>query len=104
VPKTAANNVDLSQAVWSLAGVRTESWHWVMRELPGLALVGLYLFGVPAVAANVWRPFYERLGFVRYSIVMLHLLVMGAVPMKMALRWTFELRQVVSVPEWFFGL
>lgn len=104
VPKAAANDVELSQAVWSLAGVRTESLHWLTRELPGIVLVGLYLAAVPAVVAKVRRQFYERLGFVRYSLVMLHLLVMLAVPIKMGLRWVFDVRHVVAVPEHFFGL
>ncbi|MCY3022881.1 MAG: hypothetical protein NTW87_28205 [Planctomycetota bacterium] len=108
---SAANNVNLSQLFWQdlmrfLTGQprAMEAMHWFKRELPGFIVLALYLTVVPAVVARIYKKLYEQLGFIRYSIVILHLLVMLAVPIKMYLRWAFNLKYVIFVPEFFFGV
>lgn len=106
-----ANNIALSQFFWQdmmnwVTGQprAMEPLHWFTRELPGFILVAAYFIGLPVLAARVLKSLYRGLGFVRYCIVTLHLLVMLAVPIKMCLRWAFDLKCIISVPEHFFGV
>ncbi|HEY2253404.1 MAG TPA: hypothetical protein VGH74_20160, partial [Planctomycetaceae bacterium] len=63
------------------------------------------LFVVPLVLARtVLRPFYVRMGAVRYLILVILLLHMAALPIKMVLRWTMNLKYIVAIPEWFFNI
>ncbi|HEY3324009.1 MAG TPA: cytochrome C [Planctomycetota bacterium] len=94
-------NINLDQIVWHHD---LSSMHWFLRELPGLALVAAYFTLLPALGRKLFRETYEELGFVRYSIVAIHLLVMLAVPIKMYLHWCFGLKYVVYIPEFFFNI
>ncbi|NOX53502.1 MAG: hypothetical protein GXP27_03520 [Planctomycetes bacterium] len=75
------------------------------REAPGIVLLFLY-FGLlpPILAATVFRTFYLRMGFVRYVVFIVLLLLMALLPIKMILRWAFNLKYIVAIPEWFFNI
>jgi hypothetical protein len=99
------NNVNLSQMFWLSFNVVPTSLHWFVRELPGIVLVLAYLFIVPLVLAKtVLRPFYIRMGAVRYLLLVILLLHMAALPIKMVLRWTLNLKYIVAIPEYFFNI
>jgi hypothetical protein len=99
------NNVNLSQMFWLSFNVVPTSLHWFVRELPGIVLVLAYLFLVPLILAKtVLRPFYIRMGAVRYLILAILLLHMAALPIKMVLRWTMNLKYIVAIPEYFFNI
>jgi hypothetical protein len=101
---TLQNNVNLSELFWqSLLGRATPSY-WLTREIPGFLLLAAYFTLLPALIAAVFKNFYKQLGFIRYSIVIMHLLVMLAVPVKMYLRWGFNVKYIVFVPEYFFNI
>ena len=38
------------------------------------------------------------------GILVLLILMMGSLPIKMFLRWTFNLKYLVAIPEWFFNI
>jgi hypothetical protein len=99
------NNINLSEIVWiKLFKVRLPSF-WLWREMFGLALVGVYLAVLPlALSKTVLRRFYEKMGPVRYLIGVTLLLVMIALPIKMYLRWIFNLKYIVSIPEFAFNI
>jgi hypothetical protein len=52
---------------------------------------------------TVLRRFRHEMGFGRYTIMVLLLLMMLMVPVKMILRWTCDLSYIVSIPEYFFN-
>jgi hypothetical protein len=44
------------------------------------------------------------MGFVRYMTLMTLILFMAALPIKMILRWTINLKYIVYIPEYFFNI
>jgi hypothetical protein len=65
------------------------------------------MFVLPPVLAFTLPPtkaLYKQIGFLRYNLVMSHLLVMIAMVIKMILRWTINLKYIVFIPEYFFNI
>ena len=46
----------------------------------------------------------EEMGMVRFAIAAFLLLVIVALPIKMYLRWAFNLKYIVAIPEFFFNV
>jgi hypothetical protein len=100
----SANNVNLSELFWqTMLGKATPS-HWLVREIPGFLVLAAYFTILPGLIAVVFKKFYQELGFIKYAVVIIHLVVMLAVPIKMYLRWAFNLKYVVFIPEYFFNV
>lgn len=79
--------------------------HWLIREMPGIVLTLGYMFVLPPLLAfTVLKKMYRELGFIRYNLVVIHLIVMVAMVIKMVLRWTINLKYVVFIPEYFFNI
>jgi hypothetical protein len=99
------NNVMLSDYFWLyLLGMSTDR-HWFIRELPGIILVLAYLLLLPPLLARtILRPFFIRMGFIRFFILVTLIQFMAALPIKMVLRWTINLKYIVFIPEWFFNI
>ena len=94
---------------------------WI-RELPGILLTLFYIGVLPGILAmtrKTWsiklgsrtftmtfglRKYFEKLGPWRYSVFVMLLLCMIALPIKMVLRWTLNLKYIVSLPEIFFNI
>jgi len=106
------NNVDLPQFFWvnlldrplprapQGAGALTQVGTILLREAPGLVLLGAYLVLLPPLlAVTVFRKFFAKMGFVRYMIMANLMLLMLSLPLKMILRWTLNLKYIVSIPE-----
>jgi hypothetical protein len=100
------NNVNVSQIFWlEWLHKPLEGMSWYVRELPGIILVLLYLFALPPILARtVLRPFFIRMGFVRFMILVTLLQFMASLPIKMVLRWTLNLKYIVYIPEYFFNI
>ena len=101
-------NINLSDVFWCglLQGsVPTQASHgsgylW-LRELPGFLLLGVYFLAVPTVCGvTLFKSRYARMGFSRYAVMMFLLLMMILIPVKMLLRWTFDLKYILAIPEW----
>src|SRR5262245_35626518 len=74
------------------------------RELPGTLLVlGYFIVLPPVLAVTVLRGFYQKMGFIRYMVLANLLLFMAALPIKMVLRWTFNLKYLIAIPEYFLN-
>lgn len=112
----ALNNVNLSEYFWqwwlgmSLPKAApgspwyTELGYIVLREAPGiLAVVGYFVLLPPLLAMTVLRGFYKRMGLVRYMVLAMLLLLMAALPIKMVLRWSFNLKYLIGIPEYFLN-
>ena len=115
-------NVNLSEYFWvKLLNQKLPSM--LIRELPGMLIVVLYMGVLPVLLATRDRlvavpvgggksvtlvpglkKYYDKLGAVRYSVFVILLLSMMALPIKMVLRWLFNLKYIVAMPEIFFNI
>lgn len=78
---------------------------WFIREAPGILLVLAFLLIPPAVLAQgALKQVYKKLGAVRYSVFMMLGMMMLSLPIKMYLRWAFNLKYLVAIPEFFFNI
>jgi len=106
------NNVNLSDIFWlQVMGDPTKlatgvPWYMIiLRELPGLVVIALYLFAIPPILAKtVFRRFYIKMGFARYFMMITLLQFMAALPIKMVLRWAFNLKYIAYIPELFLNI
>jgi hypothetical protein len=121
----ALNNVNLSEYFWvKLLHMKMPSGTIgkFIRELPGILIVLFYIGVLPGILAmtrKTWsfkvgartysmtfglRKYFEKLGPWRYSIFVMLLLCMIALPIKMVLRWTINLKYIIALPEIFFNI
>ena len=112
----ALNNVDLSQIFWNdwlgrampkaptgSSGL-TEFFYVLLREWLGIVLVAAYfLLLPPLMATTIFRKYFLKMGFIRYMIMANLLLFMLSLPIKMVLRWVFNLKYIISIPEIFLN-
>ncbi len=112
----ALNNVKLSEYFWAIwlgmgvpqpspdGGLLGQLGMIIWREIVGVLFLGAYFIGLPILLGRtVFRQFRQQMGRTRYTIMVLLLLMMLMLPLKMILRWTFNLSYLVSVPEYFFN-
>ena len=67
----------------------------------GMTILAVYFLGLPPLLGHtVLAGFRRRMGLVRFTIFIVLLLFMLALPLKMLLRWTFGVQYVVALPEW----
>src|SRR4051812_28591793 len=82
----------------------TELGYIIYRELPGILLVLGYFIALPPIMAITFlKRFYQRMGFIRYMLLANLLLFMMALPIKMVLRWSFNLKYLIAIPEYFLN-
>ncbi len=106
------NNVDLNQMFWvnlldmplprAAAGAPWYSQFTtvLLREAPGLVVLGIYLVVLPPLlAVTIFRGMFAKMGFIRYMIMANLMLLMLSLPLKMVLRWTMNLKYILSIPE-----
>jgi hypothetical protein len=97
-------NVDLSELFWVKMLSMPLPKLWLIREAPGLILVLGYL-GLPVVlAASLFRRFYLKMGAARYYVGAYLFLTMLSLPIKMVLRWLFNLKYLVHIQEIFLNI
>jgi hypothetical protein len=112
----ALNNVNLSEYFWQWwlgqslpkappgSSFAVQLLTIVYRELPGILLVLGYFVALPPILAiSVFRNFYKRMGFIRYMVLTNLLMFMMALPIKMVLRWSFNLKYLIAIPEYFLN-
>jgi hypothetical protein len=107
----ALNNVDISNIAWDNVFIHRARPsadnnpvpflpHWLVREWLGFVLVGFYFLMMPALLrATIFRRMYEQMGGIRYIIMVTLLLFMALMPIKMVLRWLFNLKYFIYLPE-----
>jgi hypothetical protein len=84
-------NIDLSEMVWVQMLHMPLPHLWIIREIFGIGLVLAYVSLPPLLAAGPFRRFYLKMGAPRYYVGSFLFLVMMALPIKMVLRWLFNL-------------
>ena len=53
---------------------------------------------------SVFKRYYDKLGVTRYYVTAFLFLMMMSLPIKMLLRWIFNLKYIVAIPEIFFNI
>ena len=98
-------NVNLSEYIWVRALGTGLPSSWFVREIFGILFVLFYVFALPLVLAK-WgmKTYYEKLGPARYYVTVFLFLSMMSLPIKMLLRWIFNLKYIVAIPEFFFNI
>jgi hypothetical protein len=77
----------------------------LVREAPGIILVLAYLLLLPPLLAKtVLKRFFIKMGFFRFFLLVTLIQFMAALPIKMVLRWTINLKYIVYIPEYFFNI
>ncbi len=112
----ALTNVKLSEYVWAIwlgTGVPQPppgsgglvQFGWIVwREIVGIVLLAAYFGALPVLLARtVLKRFRDEMGRARYGVMVLLLLMMLMLPLKMILRWSFNLSYIVSIPEYFLN-
>lgn len=96
----AANNINVSELFWiKLLGMPLPR-NVLIREIIGFIIIILYYVAVPYFfTKKLGLKFLEAMGTARYYIFLFLLLTMAALPMKMYLRWFFNLKYIVFMPE-----
>ena len=97
-------NVDLSELIWVRMLHMPLPKLWVIREIFGIGLVLAYISLPPLMAVGPFRRFYLKMGAPRYYVGAVLFLVMMALPIKMVLRWLFNLKYIVHIQEIFFNV
>jgi hypothetical protein len=109
-------NVKLSECFWAvwlgselphvspdaggLARFATILW----REIAGIVALAGYFAGIPLLLGRTWMKRYvDEMGKARFTVMILLLMMMLALPLKMLLRWTCNLSYVVSMPEYYLN-
>ena len=86
------------------SGALTQIGYIIYREWLGIALVlGYFIVLPPVMALTVFRSFYQRMGFIRFMVMTNLLLFMASLPIKMVLRWVFNLKYLITIPEYFLN-
>src|SRR5262245_42631263 len=109
----ALNNVNVSEYFWVKALHIRLPTNMLVRALPGILMVLFSVLVVPGALASRdkalgvpigLKRFHEKRGPFRYAVFVLLLLSMIALPIKMVLRWLFNLKYIIAMPEIFFNI
>jgi len=109
----ALNNVNVSEYFWVKMLHTRLPGNMLVRELPGILMVLFYVGVLPGVLASRHKVlgvpiglkrFYDRMGPYRYAVFVILLLSMIALPIKMVMRWLYNLKYIIAMPEIFFNI
>jgi hypothetical protein len=103
------NNVNLSDMFWLPLGVTFSEGQSLggilVREAPGIILTLAYLLLLPPLLAKtIMKPMFIKMGFIRFFLLVNLIQFMAALPIKMILRWTLNLKYIVYIPEYFLNI
>ena len=98
-------NINLSEFIYiKLFGIGLPG-NILLREIFGFILVfGYFLVLPPILAKTVFKQLYQALGNFKYSVFIFLVLSMISLPLKMYLRWIFNLKYLIAIPEFFFNI
>jgi len=102
----AAYNVNLSEFIWIKWFKTSLPKNLIIREIFGIILTVLYMFGLPplTVMTEKGKKLLADLGAIRYYLLVFLFLAMTSLPIKMVLRWMFDLKYIIALPEWELNL
>jgi Cytochrome b(C-terminal)/b6/petD len=109
-------NVHVSDFFWVRFLGRPLPSNPIVREFLGILIVAFYIGVLPVLLSRPkeklprfirWvslNGYYVKMGPVRYYIGVVLFLLMLALPIKMYLRWLFNLKYIMTFPEIFFNI
>ena len=102
----AEYNVNLSEFLWVKWLGTSMPKNILVRESLGIILSLGYLAFLPPLIAKhkLVKELIEKIGMIRYHILIYLALIMMSLPIKMVLRWLFSLKYIVALPEWELNL
>jgi hypothetical protein len=101
----AENNINVSEIVWIKGLSMALPKNIVIREIFGILMTFAYLIGGAVLLTKKWGASYlERMGTIRYYIMVFLILGMMSLPIKMYLRWFFNLKYIIAMPEFELNL
>jgi len=101
----ALTNINVSEYVYMIWFKRRLPQNIFLRELPGFTLTLFYFGALPLLLAKtLFKNLYKTLGPFRYSVFVMLLLMAAMLPMKMFLRWAFNIKYIIAIPEYFFNI
>ncbi len=101
----ALTNINLSELVYMIWLRRSLPENILIREMWGFGVLFIYFGLCPLLLAKTYfKDIYTKLGNLRYSIFTVLLLMAVGLPMKMILRWVFNIKYIVAIPEYFFNI
>jgi len=97
----AAYNVNLSEFVWLKWFKTALPKNMYVREIFGIIITLIYIIAIPPmVQASKWgKQIIEKIGLIRYYVLIFLVLGMTSLPIKMLLRWLFDLKYIIALPE-----
>jgi len=99
------NNINLSELIYMIWLERRLPESILLREIGGFVLIGGYfLILPPLLAKTIFKKIYENMGTISYSVFVFLLLLAVSLPIKMYLRWVFNIKYLIAIPEFFFNI
>ena len=97
----AGANINLSEYFWIKGLGMPMPGNILLREILGVvAMVGYFGgLGFYGSRSQLGRSLVQSMGKLRYYFFLLLVLTMGLLPVKMYLRWLFNLKYLVAMPE-----
>lgn len=97
----AEYNVNLSEFLWLKWLNTSMPKNIIVREALGIFLTVAYLAVLPwlSLKTKFGKEMLEKVGTIRYYIVVFLMISMMSLPIKMVLRWLFSLKYIVALPE-----
>jgi hypothetical protein len=101
----AASNINLSEYFWILGLGTSMPQNIFLREFLGILMLILYLTIPVILVTNKWgKELLNKMGPMRYYIMIFLVLGMMSLPVKMYLRWFFNLKYIIAMPEFELNL
>ncbi len=109
-------NVNVSDFFWVKLLNRPLPANPLIREVWGVLATLAYVFVLPVLLAKPWdkaprwlrwvslNKYYQKMGPARYYVGVSLFLLMLSLPIKMYLRWAFNLKYIMAFPEIFFNI
>lgn len=101
----ALTNINLNELVYMIGLKQALPSNIFVRELPGILVLIAYFGLIPfLLSKTLFKNLYARLGVFRFSIFIVFFLMAMSLPIKMYLRWLFNIKYIVAIPEFFFNI
>ena len=98
-------NINLSEIIYIRFLNQGLPTNILIREIFGFILViGYFLILPPLLAKTIFKRIYEKIGVFSYAVFVFLALTMISLPVKMYLRWFFNLKYLIAIPEYFFNI
>ncbi len=101
----ALTNINLSELIYMKLLQRRLPDSILVREMWGFLVILGYFGLMPLILMKtLFKKLHQDLGNVRFSFFTIMLLMSFTLPIKMMLRWAFNIKYIVAIPEYFFNI